>query len=65
MPQNIASDQDLHFFANRNFCIKYFNRIALKTAKTPMSFGHSECSRVKNENIHQKPLKLKIDSSIW
>ena len=25
-----------------------FNPIALKTVKTPWSFGHSECSRVKS-----------------
>ena len=29
-----------------------FNSIALRMAKTPYSFGHSECNRVNNTGIH-------------
>ena len=34
-----------------------FNPIALKMAKTPLSFGHSECSRV-NEKAIRRQIKL-------
>ena len=37
----------------REFCAITFNPIALRMAKTPLSFGHSECSRVK---YHSEPL---------
>ena len=43
-----------------------FNPIALRMAKTPLSFGHSECNRVKysqllisNTDISKKSLKSK------
>ena len=34
-----------------NSCLhRHFNSIALRMAKTPQSFGHSECNRINNEN---------------
>ena len=33
------------------FIFEYFNPTALRTAKTPSSFGHSECNRVKEVQI--------------
>ena len=40
-----------------NICLKAFNPIALRTAKTLWSFGHSECNRVKIQLVNSQYLK--------